>query len=399
MIEECYRKAVEVLRRNSSKYGFIASGAYYRGIWARDGCIALLGACVTGEEDLLETSRRTLETLRRFQTALGHIPNSYSLVEMKPSWSRGGCTDASLWYIIGSWCYFRATDDRGFLREHIPSVLLAVKWLEHQDQNNTGLVDSVEGGDWMDSTILRSGKLLYNNVLWYKALQCVNELLEELGEESTYNSSRVKSLINRLFWPEKGGEKELGITSYSWVSAYNDMVKPDREFYLSHVSCEEFIDICDTLGNCLAVIFEVADEEKRNAILNYFERRKLSDPYPIRVLDPPVTEPNCIWRRKLERYKKPYHRSNPYCYHNAGIWPYVGGFYILALLKAGKKARALKELKKLAEANKVGKERVWEFNEWLHGRTGKPLGQILQSWNAGMYICAYKGVFKEIKVL
>ncbi|RLE63617.1 MAG: hypothetical protein DRJ38_07045 [Thermoprotei archaeon] len=399
MIEECYQKAVELLKRNSTKYGFTASSVYYRGIWARDSCITILGACLTEDEELLETSRKTLETLRKLQTRLGQIPNNFIFSEMKASWGRGGCTDASLWYVIASWRYFKSTEDRSFLEKHISSILLAMNWLLHQDQNNTGLIDSVEGADWMDSTILRSGKLLYNNTLWYKTLQCANELLEAREEKSVYNHEKVKSLVNALFWPIDGGEEAIGLTSRSWVLAYRDAVKPDRKFYLSHVSCEKFVDICDTLANCLTIIFDIADDAKKEKILNYFEERKLSTPYPIRVLDPPVTEKFCIWRRELEKYRKPYHRSNPYCYHNAGIWPYVGGFYILALVKTNRREKALKELRKLAEANKIGKEIKWEFNEWLHGQTGKPSGQILQTWNAGMYICAYKSVKEDIQIL
>ena len=399
IVEDCFYRAVNLLKRNSTKYGFVASSMYYRGIWARDSCIAILGACLTEEEELLETSRKTLETLRKFQTRLGQIPNNFIISEMKASWGRGGCTDASLWYVIASWRYFKTTEDKNFLKEHMPSILRAVNWLFHQDQNNTGLIDSVEGADWMDSTILRSGKLLYNNVLWCKTLQCVNELLEEIGDDRAYDHERIRELINALFWPVDGGEEEIGLTSRSWVLAYRDAIKPDRNFYLSHVSCEDFVDICDTLANCLAVLFDIADAAKKEKILNYFEERKLSTPYPIRVLDPPITEPGRIWRKKLEKYRRLYHQSNPYCYHNAGIWPYVGGFYVSALVKAGRRRKALEELVKLAEANKVGKEMEWEFNEWLHGQMGEPRGQILQTWNAGMYICAYKSVRENVEVL
>ena len=34
----------------------------------------------------------------------------------------------------------------------------------------------------------------------------------------------------------------------------------------------------------------------------------------------------------------------------------------------------------------------FEFNEWLHGKTGKPLGEQYQGWSAGTYIYAYRCV-------
>ena len=43
---------------------------------------------------------------------------------------------------------------------------------------------------------------------------------------------------------------------------------------------------------------------------------------------------------------------------------------------------------KLAEANRLGREREWEFNEWLHGATGRPMGKAYQAWSAAAYLRA-----------
>lgn len=51
-----------------------------------------------------------------------------------------------------------------------------------------------------------------------------------------------------------------------------------------------------------------------------------------------------------------------------------------------------------ALANKLSKKSEWEFNEWLHGKTGKPMGARFQSWSAAGYIIAYKAV-KEGKLI
>jgi len=32
----------------------------------------------------------------------------------------------------------------------------------------------------------------------------------------------------------------------------------------------------------------------------------------------------------------------------------------------------------------------WEFNEWCHGRTGRPMGYPHQAWSAGMYVFAHR---------
>ena len=56
------------------------------------------------------------------------------------------------------------------------------------------------------------------------------------------------------------------------------------------------------------------------------------------------------------------------------------------------------ELNNLAEANKLGKNGEWEFNEWLDGRSGEPKGAVYQAWSAGAYLYAYECV-KRKKVL
>ena len=90
----------------------------------------------------------------------------------------------------------------------------------------------------------------------------------------------------------------------------------------------------------------------------------------------------------------------PYCYSNAGIWTYIGGFYVLALIKRKKLSEAETQLRNIAEANL----KQPFFAEWLNGKTGKPgisgggSTDGNQAWNAGMYILAYESL-KERRCL
>jgi glycogen debranching enzyme len=80
------------------------------------------------------------------------------------------------------------------------------------------------------------------------------------------------------------------------------------------------------------------------------------------------------------------HRQNyAWQYHNGGIWPFVGGFWVAALAESGQREKALVELVKLARANALDD---WAFNEWLHGRTFAPSGMRGQSWNAAAFLIA-----------
>ena len=89
-----------------------------------------------------------------------------------------------------------------------------------------------------------------------------------------------------------------------------------------------------------------------------------------------------------------------YHYSNAGIWTFIGGFYVLALIKMGRFVEAELQLDKLAIANL----KKPYYSEWLNGKTGEPgksesnSDEGNQAWNAGMYILAYESLKKK-KVL
>jgi glycogen debranching enzyme len=75
----------------------------------------------------------------------------------------------------------------------------------------------------------------------------------------------------------------------------------------------------------------------------------------------------------------------PFQYHNGGIWPFVGAFWALLLIRQGRGDEALAEMERLAALNGIN---AWEFNEWFHGRTGVPGGMPGQSWNAALFLLA-----------
>jgi glycogen debranching enzyme len=84
------------------------------------------------------------------------------------------------------------------------------------------------------------------------------------------------------------------------------------------------------------------------------------------------------------------HRQNiVHQYHNGGLWPFVGGFWVMALARLGLQEQARAELGKLAQANALDD---WRFTEWFHGRTLAPMGMAGQSWNAATFLLAKRAL-------
>lgn len=190
---------------------------------------------------------------------------------------------------------------------------------------------------------------------------------------------------------EEWGPDCPGHTEWKYTLSQVDPVLVKQPFFLPYVAFRDFGDYCDVFGNLLAILFGVANPAQEKRILDYMHQVGIADPYPVRVLHPIIHPGNKDWRE--------YYRNNnlnlPEQYHNGGIWPFVGGFYVAALVKAGRMDEAHRQLEKLAEVNRQGIEEEWEFNEWCHGHTGRPMGYPHQAWSAGMYVFAYQCVHQE----
>jgi glycogen debranching enzyme len=96
--------------------------------------------------------------------------------------------------------------------------------------------------------------------------------------------------------------------------------------------------------------------------------------------------------REWREYFRVRNLNQPHHYHNGGIWGFIGGFYVAALVQAGRMDEAAYHLDRLARMNKLGVRAEWEFNEWYHGVSGRPMGFAGQSWSAAMYLYAQDAV-------
>jgi len=91
------------------------------------------------------------------------------------------------------------------------------------------------------------------------------------------------------------------------------------------------------------------------------------------------------WRPRYATYNLPGH------YHNGGVWPFVCGFYIAALVAAGETHLAEEKLRALAALVRCSRTTLpgaYGFNEWFRAQDGEPAGQDWQTWSASMYLYA-----------
>jgi len=397
VIRQGYEKAVEAIKKNITPLGFSAcsladndsngTDANYESVWARDGSIAITGTVhMTDDPEIRDCQKKTLQTLITSVTPNGQIPSNVRIIDGQPDYSGVGgiCSiDSGLWLIIAFHDYIKYTKDLDFLREHFASLLRVMDWLSAQDGNNDALLEIPEAGDWTD-LFGRSYNILYDEVLWYRANVCFGRLLELLGNNEKAGdylrwSQVIKREILLNFWPTTKNKLYQSTTF-----AEQQYSLGDARYLIAQVTPFDFSWRCDVYGNILAYLYDVIDQDKATSAFRFMWGAGVNDPYPVENVYPAVNSGDPDWR--------PYYTVNllnlPHHYHNGGIWPFIGGGWVRFVNKLGIRELALKELFKLAKLNKLGSAHEWEFNEWAHGKTGRPMGKAFQAWSASEYILA-----------
>ncbi|HMB94107.1 MAG TPA: HAD-IIB family hydrolase [Rhodothermales bacterium] len=397
-IRQGYHRAIDALQRNISPLGFTAcslednevvgTDVNYRSVWGRDGALTILGSLplLTQDDDIHACQRQTLITLLEHISPNGQIPANVRLADSSPDYSGVGgiaSVDSGMWVIIAFYAYVAHTHDYDFLRAYFDPLKRAMDWLSAHDSNNDALLEIPEAGDWTD-LFGRSYNVLYDEVLWYRSNICFGRLLQMKGDEEKAGdylrwAQTIKREILANFWPSS--QQNI----YQAVSFADQQFSiGDARYLLAQLTPFDFSWRCDTFGNVLAYLYDVVDDKRASQTFRFMWGVGVNEPYPIANLYPAVSAGDKDWR--------PYYTVNllnlPKHYHNGGIWPFVGGHWVRFIDKLGLRNLALHELYRLAELNKLGVLHEWEFNEWAHGDTGRPMGKAYQAWSASEFIRA-----------
>ena len=361
-IDKAYERAIEVINQCSTKHGLFASGGKkgYKGVWSRDSFITFLGASLVEDKLFKETFKKSLKILGRYQSKKGQIPNAIHGFDNKKPFVNYLTIDSTLWFIIGHYLYKKRYEDQEMFHKHKEKIDKALIWLSYQDMGEDIMLEQLPTTDWQDAFPQKYGKTINTQALYYYSLILMDK--RKLAR-------KLKFLVNK--------KKGLRLWNGEYYYAYR---------WKNHNKYKERGEWFDSLGNLLAIIFDLATSNQANKILKYIKQNKINYPYPVKSIHPPITKKSKYW----QDYYLDCDAKTPHHYLNGGIWPYIGGFYILALIKTKKFNEAKKELKKLAESNL--KNNI--FPEWIDPITWKTHGRF-QAWSAGMYILAYESLKKK----
>ena len=381
LIESARRAAIEVLLHNS--HGSVkglprTAGWGYPEPYTRDLLISILGIATTGNAELMQSVSNVILTLSKSQTENGQIPS------MVNDSTNLGSSDTTPLFLVAAGIFRIILDDPNFLESAVDKAL---KWMEYQCPTNHYLIAQQPTSDWRDEQWV-PGYGLFVNTLTYSGLKLLGKekKAKNLGDaigQLTYTSDTTRSCKH----------EGLAIKDKPYYALWSYKVYSSERF--------------DLLGNSIAILSGLASPERAKEIIKWIENEcevmhmtknlvlgLTPNFFPFILPDDPD------W---IPRY---YEFNNPGDYHNGGIWPFISGFYIAALVAAMEFELAEKNLLALTNLIKTGRNQKLEFgfNEWYKAQTGKPMGQDWQTWSAANYLYASACVlerrtpfFEEIK--
>ena len=377
LVEACAQASLDLLHRNLSPHGILAASRTeaavarrYTRIFGRDAAVCVLAMCGSGVDALEQGAVASLDALAAQQAPNGQIPKYVDPQGLDADFWYLGCIDATLWWLLAVE-HVRRHGQVGNERWQA-GVERAIGWLHAQEHQHFRLLQQNEASDWAD-IMPRSGYVLYSNALWYLVKQ-------RLG---LAHAQATEHHFNHLFHPFQRDLPEYHRARL--LRHYARRGQEDPELYLSFVNLAFAGDEGDVFGNLLAILAGLADESMGHRIAKTITAAGAADPYPIRVVLQPMSRKHELWRPYMARHQQ----NHPHQYHNGGIWPFVGGFWVLALMRLGLRERAWHELARLARVNELD---GWRFTEWLHGRTLAPMGMAGQSWNAATFLLARRAL-------
>ena len=212
-------------------------------------------------------------------------------------------TDRMIW-TVAAWELYKVTGDKKWLETVYPVVEKSISKDAQTVISDNGLIKGETSfidwreqsyPRWMQTADIAQSEAMGTNVLYAAALNCASQMAQELGKtkeaaEFKKAADDLAAAIDKTFWMEDKG--------------YYGMYTYGRDNLILNPRAE-------TLGESLAILFDIAPAEKVKTI---------SENHPVTKYGAPVFYPQI---------------SDIPNYHNNALWPFVASYWTLAQAKAG----------------------------------------------------------------
>lgn len=288
LIDAVYNLSIQELEQDIRKDKAFMAGAKWTGVWTRDISYSIILSLAALNP---ENSRISL---------LAKVKNGIIIQDTGTGGSYPVSTDRMVW-AIAAWEIYKATGDNNWLNEAFAIISKSAEADQYNIiDNKTGLVCGESSfldwreqtyPKWMDPKDIFMSKTLGTNAVHYE----VYNILSQMAERLKLNSEKYKQIAESI---------KIGINKYLWnesQNAYGQFLYGRQYMSLSKKT--------EALGSALCALFEIADAERGESIINNL----------------PVTDFGvpCIFPQI----------PNIPNYHNNGIWSFVVAYYSWAAAK------------------------------------------------------------------
>lgn len=278
---------------------------------------------------------------------------------LKPKYFSGHNTislDSNALLVIAILNYVKRSGDNAFVEKQFDSLQLAMGWFDRFILDEDGLVHQSAYSDWADS-IARTGKVLYTNVVYWKALK-------EMADFCARTVNSMAEIYGRK--AEKVGE---AIQDHFW--------RDDLGYY---VTSDEY-DNLSSSGNLPAIAWGLANKQKALSVLDAMDRFAMADPIPTKPVFPSYPKSSVAIENRLGRLAY---------YHTNAAWLWLGAWHVIALCRVGR----LEQAKALLDRISSIIVRDGTVHEVYNPRGDYVSGLWYTSeapftWSAGMVVYAY----------
>jgi GH15 family glucan-1,4-alpha-glucosidase len=348
----------------------------FREPWARDFSFASFGLLELAE---YQATKETLDLFLMNQRPDGQFPvkvHSTNIADrylhslfkreqpitapLRPKYHTAHGTislDGNALLVIAALNYIKQSADTNFGKTHWFGFKQAVAWLENHALEKDGLLHQAAFTDWADS-VARTGRILYTNVLYWKALDDLAATASLIGAPGDANdlhhrAARLKQALNAHFWR---GDLGYFVTS-------------------------QLFDNLSSSGNLMAIAWGLATPEQAHLILDKMNEFDMANPAPTQV----------VHRAYPSRYIALENRlaGIPH-YHTHAAWLWLGSWHIIALTRMERLAEAeelLYRMSKIIVRDGVVHEVYGPDSHYLS--TFWYTSEAPLTWSAGMIIHAH----------
>ena len=342
----------------------IVAGYHWFNDWGRDTFISFKGLLLVTKK--FDFAKEVLLSWSR-QLKNGLIPNELNSKSYNS-------IDASLWFVVASYYYFVETKDsetilnlsdefNTIVSEYINGTDFGI----HMDDNGYITWDDKKVSlSWMDTSIKgksatgRFGYLIEIELLWLNVLKIL-EFFEQKIKLTCLNKN-IKNIIKTL---HKNINKDFYIEKLGFVYDYigkdesNDQIRPNV-----------------VMG--LALPFKVFPKIRAEKILATVRKELLSE-LGLYTLSPNDSAFVSSYKGSLEERDK--------AYHNGAIWPFLLGFYLVALYSYKGKAAQTEIKETLVKFFDAMNDKGLKYIPEVFDPTDKnPDGTLSQAWNYALFL-------------